>query len=102
MASRYLEDGMQTFSGITCSKRHPFERIPRGVEPCGAAFAAFTRVFNGSVEFTTSAPTFKCGSMASRAMKRRMISLLPSKMVLMRESREKPFDGLGDLTAGFP
>ena len=52
-----------------------------------------SRIFIDSFVLKIAPATFKCGSKASRAMNRRMISLDPSKMVLMRQSRMKRSTG---------
>ena len=54
---------------------------------------AFSRSDIGSVVLKIAPPTFKCGSSASRAMNRRMISLEPSKIMLIRQSRRKRSTG---------
>jgi len=48
---------------------------------------ALARSDMGNWVLKMAPPTFKCGSSASRAMNKRMISLEPSKMVFTRQSR---------------
>src|SRR5881397_526250 len=79
---------------LTGTAGEPLPRIPAGVEFSGREHR-FRALRHRQLGVENRAPTFKCGSSASRAMNRRMISLEPSKIVFTRQSRRNLSTAIG-------